>query len=183
MDPYRRLRFQNTKLTANGERGERNPMRESRLPAGGENVLQTIRGKRNAAEAAGKKLLDLSIGEPKGAALLSAREAAAAAVMSEDEAMHTYQYNASPGVPNFAQRFVKVHVKRVFEESEVDYLAIPGIKPMLGLVPLACGCAHQQLTVATTTSPGYPIPADWCGYHPYADNYALLTCPRKPVQV
>ena len=47
------------------------------MPAGGENVLQTIRGKRGAAEAAGVKLLDLSIGEPKGAAFLSAREAAA----------------------------------------------------------------------------------------------------------
>ena len=43
-------------------------MRGSRLPAGGENVLQTIRVKRGAAEAAGVKLLDLSIGEPKGAA-------------------------------------------------------------------------------------------------------------------
>ena len=152
-------------------------MRGSRLPLGGENVLQTIRRKRAAAEAAGIKLLDLSIGEPKGAAFLSAREAAAAAVMSEDEAMHTYQYNTSPGVPNFAQRFVQVHVKREFQESDVDYLAMPGIKPMLGLVPLACGCANQNVTVATTTSPGYPIPADWCGYHPYVTNYALSLSP------
>ena len=152
-------------------------MRGSRLPVGGENVLQAIRGKRAAAEAAGIKLLDLSIGEPKGAAILSARKAAAAAVMSEDEAMHTYQYNASPGVPNFAQRFVQAHVKRTFQESDVDYLAMPGIKPMLGLVPLACGCANHDLTVATTTSPGYPIPADWCGYHPYVDNYALSLSP------
>tara|TARA_B100000745_G_scaffold297190_1_gene243744 strand:- start:106 stop:1287 length:1182 start_codon:yes stop_codon:yes gene_type:complete len=152
-------------------------MRGSRLPAGGENVLQTIRGKRAAAEASGIKLIDLSIGEPKGPALLSAREAAAVAVMSEDEAMHTYQYNASPGVPNFAQRFVEVHVKRDFQEGDVDYLTMPGIKPMLGLVPLACGCADQNLSVATTTSPGYPIPADWCGYHPYATNYAISLSP------
>ena len=103
-------------------------MRGSRLPAGGENVLQTIRGKRAAAEASGIKLLDLSIGEPKGAALLSARQAAAAAVMSEDEAMHTYQYNASPGVPNFAQRFIQVHVKRDFQEGDVDYLTMPGLR-------------------------------------------------------
>ena len=152
-------------------------MRGSRLPQGGENVLQTIRAKRASAEAAGMKLLDLSIGEPKGAALLSAREAAAAAVMSEEEAMHTYQYNASPGVPNFAQRFVQVHVKRDFPGDEVDYLTMPGIKPMLGLVPLACGCAHQEITVATTTNPGYPIPADWCDYHPLASHYALTLNP------
>jgi len=148
-------------------------MRGSRLAQGGENVLQAVRGKRAEAEAAGIRLLDLSIGEPKGPALLSARKAAAAAVMSEEEAMHAYQYNASPGVPNFAQRFIQVHVDRNLDEGEFDYLPIPGIKPMLGLLPLACGCAKHGVTVATTTSPGYPIPADWCGYHPLANHYAL----------
>ncbi|MCH8280281.1 MAG: aminotransferase class I/II-fold pyridoxal phosphate-dependent enzyme [Chloroflexi bacterium] len=152
-------------------------MRGSRLPQGGENVLQTIRAKRAEAEASGIRLLDLSIGEPKGPALLSARKAAAEAVMSEEEAMHGYQYNASPAVPNFAQRFIQIHVKRSFNEGEVDYLPIPGIKPMLGLLPLACGCAHQEVTVATTTNPGYPIPADWCGYHPLATQYALKMNP------
>ena len=152
-------------------------MRGSRLPQGGENVLQAVRAKRAAAEATGMTLLDLSIGEPKGPALLSARKAAANAVMSDAEAMHTYQYNASPGVPGFTERFIQVHVPRELEDSEVDYLPIPGIKPVLGLVPLACGCAHQNVTVATTTSPGYPIPADWCGYHPMVEHYALSLNP------
>ncbi len=154
-------------------------MRRSRLPQGGENVLQTIRAKRAEAEAAGIKLIDLSIGEPKGPALLSARKAAAAAVMSEAEAMHAYQYNGSPGVPNFAQRFIQAHVQRPFEPREVDYLPIPGIKPMLGLVPLACGCAERRITVATTTSPGYPIPADWCDYHVLTNHYALPLNPEN----
>jgi aspartate/methionine/tyrosine aminotransferase len=61
----------------------------------------------------------------------------------------------------------------------VDYLPIPGIKPMLGLVPLACGCAEQHLTVATTTSPGYPTPVDWCGYHPLVHHYALPLNPAN----
>ena len=148
-------------------------MRGSRLAQDGGNVLQMVRGKRAEAEAAGIRLLDLSIGEPRGPALLSARKAAAAAVMSEDEAMHTYQYNASPAVPNFAQRFIQAHVSRNLDDCEVDYLPIPGIKPMLGLLPLACGCADHGVTVATTTSPGYPIHADWCGYHPLAHQYAL----------
>ena len=107
-------------------------MRGSRLAAGGENILQTIRAKRAEAEARGIKLTDLSIGEPKGAALLSARKAAAEAVMSEEEAMHAYQYNASPGVPNFAPRFIRAHVNRELGGHEVDYLPIPGIKPILG---------------------------------------------------
>ena len=154
-------------------------MRQSRLGSGGENVLQTIRAKRAEAQGRGVQLIDLSIGEPKGPALLSARQAAAAAVMSDDEAMHAYQYNASPGVPDFAPRFIKAHVQRAFPRDAVDYLPIPGIKPILGLVPLACGCAEQRITVATMTSPGYPIPADWCAYHPLVTHYALPLNPAN----
>jgi aspartate/methionine/tyrosine aminotransferase len=136
-------------------------------------VFQIVRAKRAEAQAKGRTLIDLSIGEPRGPALLSARRAAAVAVMSDEEAMHAYQYNASPGVPNFAPRFVQTHVHRQFPPDSVDYLPIPGIKPILGLVPLACGCAERRITVATTTSPGYPTPADWCGYHPLVTHYAL----------
>jgi LL-diaminopimelate aminotransferase len=154
-------------------------MRQSRLGQGGENVLQTIRAKRTEAQARGMTLIDLSIGEPKGPALLSARQAAAAAVMSDDEAMHAYQYNASPGVPDFAPRFIQTHVPRPFPQDEVDYLPIPGIKPILGLVPLACGCAERRISVATMTNPGYPIPADWCAYHPLVHHYALPLRPEN----
>jgi aspartate/methionine/tyrosine aminotransferase len=154
-------------------------MRRSRLGQDGENVFQIVRAKRTEAQAKGVKLIDLSIGEPRGPALLSARQAAAAAVMSEDEAMHAYQYNASPGVPRFTERFIQAHVPRAFTPDEVDYLPIPGIKPILGLVPLACGCAEQRLTVATMTSPGYPTPMDWCGYHPLVQHYALPLHPAN----
>jgi aspartate/methionine/tyrosine aminotransferase len=154
-------------------------MRQSRLSPGGENVLQTIRAKRAEAQGRGVQLIDLSIGEPKGAALLSARRAAAAAVLSDEEAMHAYQYNASPGVPDFAPRFIQAHVHRAFPRDAVDYLPIPGIKPILGLVPLACGAAERRMMVATMTSPGYPIPADWCAYHPLVTHYALPLNPAN----
>ena len=154
-------------------------MRGSRLPSGGENVLQTIRAKRAEAEARGIKLTDLSIGEPKGAALLSARKAAAEAVMSDEEAMHAYQYNASPGVPNFAPRFIRAHVNRELNADEVDYLPIPGIKPILGLIPLSCGCAQQRVVVGTMTDPGYPIPADWCEVYDHAEHYPLPLNPEN----
>src|SRR5262245_10749469 len=154
-------------------------MRRSRLGQDGENVFQIVRAKRTEAQAKGVKLVDRSIGEPRGPALLSARQAAAAAVMSEDEAMHAYQYNASPGVPRFTERFIQAHVHRAFPVDAVDYLPIPGIKPILGLVPLACGCAEQRVTVATMTSPGYPIPADWCDYHPRVVHHALPLNPAN----
>lgn len=148
-------------------------MRNSRLPAGGGNVFMVVRQKRTEALARGMTLLDLSIGEPRGPALLSARQAAADAILSDDEAMHAYQYNDSPAVPDFSRRFVSAHLPRPLADGEADYLPISGIKPILGLLPLACGCARQSVTVATMTKPGYPIPADWCAYHPHVNHYAL----------
>ena len=126
-------------------------MRQRRLPAGGANVFQTVRAKRSEVQARGVDLLDLSIGEPQGAALESARIAARDAVMSEAEAMHAYQYNLSPGVPGFPERFVAGHLSRDISDEDVAYLPIPGIKPMLGLLPLACGGALKPLTVTSMT--------------------------------
>jgi len=148
-------------------------MQRSRLPAGGANIFQKIRSKRAEAVAQGIELLDMSIGEPKGAALMSARKAARDAVMSDTESMHAYQYNDSPAVPDFARRFVTAHFERSMPKEGVDYLPIPGIKPIIGLLPLACGCALEDVTVATMTKPGYPIPADWCAYHVNVTHYPL----------
>jgi len=87
-------------------------MLASRLPPGGENLFQSIKRKCVEAEAKGKKLYRLSIGQPSGPALLSARKAAAKAVMSDQESMHEYQDNGSPGVSDFAERFINVHFPR-----------------------------------------------------------------------
>ena len=154
-------------------------MRQSRLPPGKANIFQKIRAKRSDVLAAGTQLLDLSIGEPKGPALLSAREAAAGAVMSDQEVMHAYQYNLDQAVPGFSERFVAAHLARDLPAGEVAYLPIMGIKPILGLLPLAAGCATGPVTVATMTAPGYPIPADWCDYHPHAEHYALQLSPAN----
>jgi len=135
---------------------------QSWLPEGGENLFQRIKAQRDAAQAAGIKILNLAIGQPPGPALLSARMAAAEAVMSDAESMHEYQDNGSPGAPGFAREFVEFHTGKL--PDSVTVLPIPGIKPMLGLIPLACNCqaAGGTLRVYTTTDPGYPTPADWC---------------------
>ena len=150
-------------------------MRQRRLPAGGANVFQTVRAKRSEVQARGVDLLDLSIGEPQGAALESARIAARDAVMSEAEAMHAYQYNLSPGVPGFPERFVAGHLSRDISGEDVAYLPIPGIKPMLGLLPLACNAAVAPLTVTSMTKPGYPIPANWCDFLHHVTHVPLPT--------
>lgn len=85
-------------------------MRKSWLPAGGINLFQAIKAKCREAEESGQTLYRLSIGQPTGPALLSARKAAAEAIMSEAESMHEYQDNGSPGVPDFARRFVQAHL-------------------------------------------------------------------------
>jgi LL-diaminopimelate aminotransferase len=139
-------------------------MRKTYLPAGGVNLFQEIKAKSREAEAAGQKLCRLSIGQPAGPALLSARKAASQAVMSDLESMHEYQDNGSPGIPDFARRFVQAHFDFSLAGKDIEFLPIPGIKPMLGLVQLACGASQRTLKVGTTDKPGYPTPADWSRY-------------------
>ncbi|MBU4216839.1 aminotransferase class I/II-fold pyridoxal phosphate-dependent enzyme [Candidatus Parcubacteria bacterium] len=156
-------------------------MQESKLPPGGQNLFQEIKKRVTAAEAAGQKIWRLGIGQPSGPALISARIAACQAVMKDDESMHEYQDNGSPGVPGFAQKFVNLHQVRLLDEG-LAYLPIPGIKPMLGLIPMACGhvgfndrgLTYKEVKVATMTSPGYPTPAVQCQYQ-CVENYALRT--------
>lgn len=136
----------------------------SRLPEGGVNLFQAVKAVSTEAEAKGIQLIRLSIGQPQGPALESARRAAAEAVLSSAESMHEYQDNGTPGVPDFARRFVRGHLEVSLPESGVDFLPIPGIKPMLGLIPLASGAIDRTLTIATTTKPGYPTPRDWAKY-------------------
>ena len=139
-------------------------MRKSLLPEGGVNLFQGIKAKSREAEASGQKLYRLSIGQPAGPALLSARKAAAEAVMSDKESMHEYQDNGSPGIPDFARRFVQAHFDFSLDGKDVEYLPIPGNKPMLGIAELACGASQQQYIIGTTDKPGYPTPADWSKY-------------------
>lgn len=128
----------------------------------GENLFQRIKRQCKEAEAKGVKLYKLSIGQPTGPALLSARKGVAEAVMSEDENMFEYQDNGSPGVPNFAEDFIQAHVKiDLGKFPNLAYLPIPGIKPMLGLIPMACGgIKGSRINMCTMTDPGYPTPAD-----------------------
>jgi LL-diaminopimelate aminotransferase len=132
----------------------------SRLSADGENLFQGIKRVCDAAEEAGQTLTKLSIGQPTGSAFFEARKVTSHTVMSTSESVHEYQDNGSPGIPGFAERFVQVHVNS--DVSKTRCLPIPGIKPMLGLVLLACGAQKGDLRVVI--DPGYPTPATWCQY-------------------
>ena len=99
-------------------------MRRSRLPQGGANVFQKIRQKRADALEGGLSLLDLSIGEPKGAAFLSARQAAQAAVMSDDEAIHAQENReaAQSKAADVVTKLKAMKLKKVAElvEQSID---------------------------------------------------------------
>ena len=143
-------------------------MRKRMLPAGGVNKFQEIKGWMREAEANGQKLIKLSIGQPSGPALLPVREATAKAAMSDQESMWEYQDNGSPGVPDFARRFVQAHVQTNLKglmDGTVSYLPIPGIKPMLGVVAESLGSwtagdHSDEPKVFSMTNPGYPTPYD-----------------------
>jgi aspartate/methionine/tyrosine aminotransferase len=138
------------------------------LPAGGVNRFQLIKAWTKDVQEKGQSFVRLSIGQPSGPALLPLREAVAVAAMSDKEPMWEYQDNGSPGVPDFAKRFVQVHVRTDLLQLADDlasYLPIPGIKPMLGVVINAMGAwlpNRPTVKVGTMTNPGYPTPADQC---------------------
>lgn len=142
--------------------------RKSMLPsAGGENLFQGIKRVCAEAEANGVKLWRLSIGQPVGPALAAARNTAAEAIMSSLEKVHEYQDNGEVGIPGFSQTFIQANVGDRINLSEINdiaYLPIPGIKPMLGLIPMACNGATEIIFVQTMTEPGYPVPATWSDY-------------------
>ena len=143
--------------------------RKSRLPKGGVNLFQEIKKKTDESVAMGQDIFRLSIGQPIGPALDIAREAAAVAVKSAEESIHEYQDNGSPGVPAFAQEFCQFHnVTNLSVDDGLAFLPIPGIKPMLPLIPLACGAVKSKsLKIGVMTEPGYPVPKTWDKYLPY----------------
>lgn len=150
---------------------------ESWLEAGGENKFTKIKDLTKRTQERGISVFKLSIGQPIGPALLSAREAASDAVMSKDESMHEYQDNDSLGVTDFAKRFIECHAE-IRPGSNLEYFPIPGIKSVLQYVLLACNLHKTGGLVATMTEPGYPVPAYWANVHGI-QHYALPTNPEN----
>ncbi len=135
---------------------------KSWLPRGGRNVFADIKELIREAEDAGKKIINMGVGQPQGAAFEAACKQASAVILKRDMAVHEYQDSGSPGCPDFARRFVEAHLGISLEGQGVDFLPISGIKSMLGLIPKACGSVQGLFTVATMTAPGYPTPRDQC---------------------
>ena len=138
-----------------------------RLPATGENLFQRIKRLRSAYEdRSGGPSINLSVGEPDGVPTSLTRSAAAVACLSEERGVHVYQDNGEPD--GFSRSFIGHTVSTdVLDRDDVATLAIPGIKPMIGLLPLACGANRDDaapVTVIGATRPGYPVIKTWSEY-------------------
>ena len=158
-------------------------MRKSLLPPGPPNLFQGIKSKIAEAEKAGIKVTSFAIGQPAGPAYVEARIGAAQAVLSDQETMHEYQDNGSPGVPGFAERFVKCHVRTQLTIPEnMAVCPIPGIKPILDYVVKSLGSwtAHgRSSVVGTMTAPGYPTPADACAMIRGVEHFDIKVDPEN----
>ncbi len=140
---------------------------KSWLPPGGGNLFQEIKRVCQEAEASGQTLYRLSIGQPAGPALESACLKAAECVQSKEERWHEYQDNTCVPIPDFARRFAQAHVIRTDLAGlgdQIDTMPIPGIKPMLGLVQLACLGPERHIHIKGMTAPGYPVPETQAKY-------------------
>jgi len=129
------------------------------------NLFQEIKKISAEAAAAGKKLIKLSIGQPLGPALPAAREKAAECVLKGEDCWHEYQDNFFLPFQAWDRSFCLAHLKHETIDcfDKLDFMPIPGIKPMLGLIPLACG-GSLRAKVSSMTDPGYPVPKTWCEY-------------------
>jgi LL-diaminopimelate aminotransferase len=136
----------------------------------GENLFQEIKRVCRAAEAAGQDLIKLSVGQPLGPALKSARRKAAEYIESDEQSWHEYQDNSFLPFEGWAEAFCQAHIidnvkmRQAIDLGRAAFMPIPGIKPMLGLIPLACGGLQRPLFVKSMTDPGYPVPKTWCDY-------------------
>jgi aspartate/methionine/tyrosine aminotransferase len=125
--------------------------------------------------------IKLSIGQPSGPAPKTVRHAASAAMLSENESMHEYQDNSSLGCPEFTENFVRANLSLAAKKLNLDIkigstLPIPGIKPMLGLVIMACrNKPSDRVIILTDTNPGYPTPKVMAGQLGYENCHADLT--------
>jgi aspartate/methionine/tyrosine aminotransferase len=99
--------------------------------------------------------------------------------MNEGQFVHEYQDNSVNNFPDFAKDFVQHHVRtRLGDRSDVSFLPIPGMKPMLPLAILACGL-NTNVRVRGMTSPGYPVPKIWAQDYLGRQYSALETDPAN----
>lgn len=128
------------------------------LKPGGKNKFQEIKEKIKQARDSGIRVIDLSIGQPRGPAFMLARRAASNMILSDDEDIHSYQDNGCV-IKNFAVCFAEAHMARQLRPED-NTVPTPGTKPMIEKIIEACGSEYRNIKVGLMK--GYPTPEDAC---------------------
>ncbi len=109
------------------------------LPESWENLFQKIKKIIREYENVNWKWssINIAIWEPDSTPPITLREIVAKNVLKDDIKNHTYMDNWAP--EDYVEEVVKHHTwVSPKQYSHLEWLALPGEKPMLGLLPIAC---------------------------------------------
>lgn len=139
-------------------------MQHNRLSSKKTDLFVSIYKKIKDLQDKGRFVYDLSVGQPTSLPFQNARKNVSKIVLSNNFNIHKYQDNDSPGVINFANKFIQQHIKIKLENyPNLLTLPTPGTKSMFSLVIMACGAiGGKKIKIGTMFDPGFPTPKAWC---------------------
>ena len=139
------------------------------LPVSWENLFQWIkRLVREYEKQHGEwSSINIAVWEPDTTPPESMRKMVAEEVLRDDNANHTYWDNRTSG--NLNENFVKLNTWiNISEYSNIHTLLLPGEKPMLWLLPIACWANRNDSSLNNkwymVNAPAYDIISTWSEY-------------------
>jgi len=114
-----------------------------------------------------ENLINIGSGEPDTTPPEMLKKLVAEEVLSDIYATHTYQENNSKNKLN--QNFVKLNTGlNIDDYPHLSTQILPWEKPMLGLLPIACGANRDDVEISNqgymVNSPSYDVIQTWAGY-------------------
>lgn len=138
------------------------------LPESWENLFQKIKKIVRDYEEKNWKWssINIAVWEPDKNPPKTLREIVAKNVLKDENWIHTYWDNRAP--LDYVEEVVKHHTWiKPSDYPELKWLALPGEKPMLGLLPIACWANLKQEfdnEWYVRNAPAYDIMWTWSGY-------------------
>lgn len=133
-----------------------------------ENLFQRIKRyiREYEAEHGVGSSINVAVGEPDTVPPKTFRKMTAEAVLSDENAIHTYWDNRDPG--KFCRNIVlQITGINIDDYPHIHSLVLPGEKAMLGLLPISCG-ANSSETFENEgfvrTAPAYDLVGVWAEY-------------------
>ncbi|MFA5916724.1 MAG: aminotransferase class I/II-fold pyridoxal phosphate-dependent enzyme [Candidatus Gracilibacteria bacterium] len=139
------------------------------LPESGENLFQRIKRlvREYELENGVGSSINIAVGEPDTNPPELLRKLVAEEVMRDVNKNHNYWDNGSPEGLN--KKIIELNTGiNIDNFPHLSTLLIPGEKPILGLLPIACGANRSDSPVENKgymkNAPAYDVMATWCEY-------------------